>query len=358
MKTIPAIIFVCSLLLIGCSTENKETTVNISFKNEMYVPYTPVRNQGSTQSCWAYTMSSLVESERLISHKDTVSLSVMYILRHKYLEHFYSHYYSKGKDIVRGGSLGHTYLSLYDKMGAIPDSIYRGIKGGVKRHDHKKLVKNLKLLANKAVKEKDLQKYVLKAENLLDETLGKIPATFIYKGQTYTPVSFADTLGFNPHNYIELTSFTHHPFYEWFVMEVPDNWEHEKFYNIPVVELEKITRDVLENGRSVAWDGDISEKGFNPREGVATFPASDVSQEMRQMEFDTFATTDDHMMHIIGTADGSDGKFYYILKNSWGKVGPYKGLLYMSEDYFRAKTISVVVPKEHINLQGNGPQLH
>ncbi len=336
------------LLLVACQPNKKVDFVKKKFVNECIIPHTSVRSQGQTQSCWAYTMASMMESERILTHNDTIRISVMYYMREKYLNHFINHYYTKSKDKVRGGSLGHTFLQLYKEIGAIPNEVYTGLRNGSIRHDHSKLVKELQKLADKAVKSKNLALYKEKAEKLLDETLGEVPETFVYNGITYTAKSFADSVGLNPSNYIELTSFSHHPFYKWFVLEVPDNWEHAVFYNLPIDEMEIIVREALSKGRTIAWDGDIHEAGFITGNGIATYHKTSVSQAERQKGFDTFETTDDHMMHIIGTANDEDGKFFYILKNSWGKYGPYKGLVYMSEDYFRAKTISVVVPKEYV----------
>ena len=335
----------CLILIIaGCKTSG-EAPVNIEFINETILPHTSVANQGRTQGCWAFSMASFIESERMISKGDTIRLSAIYQLREKYLQHFEHHYYTNGKDKVRGGSLGHTFFNILEKSGALPLEAYNGLKNGEKRYDHSQLLKTLQGYAKKAVKTNNLPLYKKKAEELLDETIGKVPQTFIYKGVEYTPQSFYDSLGLNPTDYIQLTSFTHHPFNSWFALEVPDNWEQEKFYNIPIDKLENVVRTALENGFTAVWDGDISEKGFYKRDGVALYPSTAITQEERQKGFDKHKTTDDHMMHIIGYAHDTTGKYYYIIKNSWGKYGKYKGLLYMSEDYFRAKTVSVVINK-------------
>lgn len=343
MKSIA--IFCLSLGLVACSPV-AEKPESIRFVHEHILPHTSVRSQGRTPTCWAYSMASMAESEILRHGNDTVRLSVMYFVREKYMKHFEHHYYSQGKEEINGGSLGHTFLNLWKEKGIVPNGAFTGLKDGSKVHDHSELMKELKRLAKKAVKSKNLSFYREKAEKLLDETLGEVPDTFIYKGMTYTPQSFADYIGFHADSYVEITSFTHHPFHHWFVLEVPDNWEHASFYNLPIDTLETIVRNTLLKGQTLVWDGDISEKGFNAQEGIALYSSSPVTQMERQKGFDCFETTDDHMMHIIGTAYDEQGKFYYILKNSWGKQGPYQGLIYMSEDYFRAKTVSVVIPKE------------
>lgn len=338
----------CGLCLVSCAPD-KEPTVVTKFTNDVLLPHTPVRNQGRTQTCWAYTMASLLESDRLALAKDTVQLSVMYIVRQKYMRQFELYYYSKGKHEIRNGSLGHTFLHLSEQDGLVPYENYKGHEEGAKFHDHRDLLKRLKTLAEDAVEAKNLSLYRAKAEALLDECLGKVPDKFYYRNEEYTPHSFADSLGMDTGRYVELTSFMHHPYYESFVLEVPDNWEHAPFYNVPLDSMETYVRNALQNGQTIAWDGDTSEEGFRVRSGVALYPHSSVTQEMRQQEFERFETTDDHMMHIIGTAHDEQDNFYYILKNSWGRIGPYQGLIYMSQDYFRAKTVSVVIPQEYVN---------
>ena len=331
------------LCLVGCSSD-KETFAELNFTNEILLPHTSVRNQGRTQTCWAYTMASMLESDLLTQRTDTIRLSVMYAVRQKYMRQFETYYYSIGREEIRGGSLGHTFLNVLKQEGAVPLEVYKGLQKTDKYPDHKSLLKELRNLAEKAVDQKNLFSYKQKAEELLDTYMGKVPERFIYRGKEYTSLSFADSLGIQPGYYIELTSFSHHPFYSWNVLEVPDNWEHALYYNVPIDTMETYVNHTLRNGRTVAWDGDISEKGFMPRVGIAIYPDTLITQETRQQEFEQFETTDDHMMHIIGIAHDESGKFYYILKNSWGKIGPYKGLLYMSREYFRAKTVSVVVP--------------
>lgn len=328
--------------LTACSTGKKEHVV-LNFTDDILLSHTPVLNQGRTQTCWAYTMASLLESDILAKSSDTLRISVMYAVRKKYMSQFDAYYYSKGKEEIRGGSLGHSFLNVVEKDGMVPYEHYVGRVEKDKYHDHRPLLKELRRLAEKSVEEKNLPLYRREAEVMLDDYMGKVPEHFVYGGKEYTPRSFADSLKHQA-RYIELTSFTHHPFYTWFSLEVPDNWEHSKFYNVPIDSLEAYVDQALRNGQTVAWDGDTSEDGFMPHAGMAVYPDSVVTQQDRQKGFEQFETTDDHMMHIIGMAHDESGKFYYILKNSWGRIGPYKGLIYMSREYFRAKTVSVVLP--------------
>ena len=332
-----------SVVWSACSEQGQTISFDYRFTNDIMLLHTPVKSQGRTQTCWAFTMASLLESEYLATHQDTIRLSVMYAVRQKYMRHLEQSYYSKGKDEIRGGSLGHTFLTDLKEMGCMPYEAYKGHLPDAKRHDHRKLVKEMKALVDKAVKQKDLHTLKQKANELFDQYLGKVLSSFDYKGKTYTPQAFAESLNINPSKYVELTSFTHHPFDECFVLEVPDNWEHASYYNVPLDSLEKYVVQSLENGKTVAWDGDTSEEGFMAQQGLALLPDSLVTQENRQQGFERFETTDDHMMHIVGMAHDEQGRRYYILKNSWGRVGPYKGLVYMSQNYFRAKTVSVVL---------------
>jgi bleomycin hydrolase len=162
-------------------------------------------------------------------------------------------------------------------------------------------------------------------------------------------MSFAKSLGINPDDYIEITSFTHFPFYSKGVLEIPDNWRMEQFYNVPLDEFMQIIDNALNTGYTIGWDGDISEEGFSNTNGVAIFPSANVTQDMRQKMFENFTTTDDHMMHITGISKDQNGNKYYITKNSWG-VGSNKlgGYLNMSEQYARAKTVFIFVNKNSI----------
>jgi len=190
--------------------------------------------------------------------------------------------------------------------------------------------------------------------------LGEIPESFEYKGTSYTPASFAASLGLNLDDYVEISSFNHHPFYETFVLEVPDNWVRGSVYNVPVEDLERIVDHTIRNGYTVAWAADL-DKGFNFTLGVGVVPPDnwdgktfkpgmepDITQERRQMEFNTFQTTDDHGMHLVGIAHDQDGNKYYLEKNSWGMGNQYKGYSYISAPYVKLKTTCIMVNKNGI----------
>ena len=332
--------------LAACGQSGEASPETRDFAVDTLYAHTPPMNQGRTSTCWAFASASLLESEWMARGGDTLRLSPMYAVRQKYLNQFDDYYYTRGKSGFRAGSLGHSFLRVWREDGLVPFAAYRGVGEGVRRYDHGRLLKELKRLADKAVDERDLPRYRRKAEAVLDDEMGAAPQRFVYQGREYTPRSFADSLGLDPDDYMELASFSHHPFHECFVLEVPDNWEHARYYNLPLDELEAAVRRALSGGYTVVWDGDVSEDSFSASAGIAVWPQRPVTQDMRQHGFEQFSTTDDHMMHIVGTARDEAGKFYYVLKNSYGRYGAKQGMLYMSEDYFRAKTVSVMLNRK------------
>ena len=356
------------------------------FTEVVTVPATSVKNQASTGTCWCFATSSFMESELLRQGKDTFDLSEMFIVRQKCNNQLQDNYIRQGKGNIGQGSLSHTFTNAYKQVGIVPEEVYCGINYDSDRHNHGEMVKYLQAIANTAVqsKQRSPQYYAL-VENLLDTYLGKLPETFTYKGKQYTPQSFASSLGLNMDDYVELTSFTHHPYYEQFILEVPDNWENASMYNLPLDELMQTMDYALNNGYSVCWDGDVSEKGFSFTNGVAInpevkrvedlsgtdrarfekldekgrleevfkfeqpYPEIVVTPEVRQQGFESFVTTDDHLMHITGITKDQNGTPYYITKNSWGTDrNKYNGYLNMSDSFVRAKTIYIMVHKDAI----------
>lgn len=345
MNRIPLAISL-ALCLTACSPTPPKPAKH-TFTDDIRCAYTLPLNQGRTSTCWAYGCASLLESEWLAAHPgDTVRLSPMYAVRQKYLKQFDAYYYSCGREEIRNGGLGHSFLRVLDEDGLLPLEAYRGRRPEIRMHDHRKLLKRLKTIAAEAVRHSDFAGGRTRAIALLDEQMGTVPDTFLYRGKRYTARSFADSLRFRADDYVQWTSFTHHPFYTSFILEAPDNWEHRPYFNLPLDELEQCVRRALAEGRTVVWHGDVSEEGFNARQGVAVWNEHPVTQQMRQQAFEHFLTTDDHIMHLVGTAHDEAGRFYYLLKNSYGRRGTYGGLIYMSEDYFRMKTLSVLLRKE------------
>jgi bleomycin hydrolase len=250
----------------------------------------------------------------------------------------------------------------------VPQEVYEGRRYGAPGHDHGELFALIQAAADALVERRTLSPVWPDAiDGILDAYLGPIPEQFTYRGRSYTPESFAEWLGLGPDEYVELTSFTHHPFNTWFAVEIPDNWARNKSYNVPLDDLMGVIDNALENGYSVDWDGDVSERSFCHGKGVAVLPlvpwesrSSEeqgqvcgvpqpeltVTPELRQQMFDNYSSTDDHLMHLVGIARDQNGTKYYVTKNSWGETGAEDGYVYMSEQYVRAKTVSIMVHRD------------
>lgn len=345
---------------------------------------TPVKNQAATGTCWCFATASFMESELLRMGKGTFDLSEMFIVRQKYMNQLQDNYLRGGKGNISQGSLSHTFMNAYRQVGIVPEEVYSGINYDSDTHNHSEMTRFMEAIAQVAVKTKTrTPEYYELVGSLFDIYLGKLPQTFIYQGKEYTPLSFAASLGLDMEDYVEITSFTHHPYYTKFAVEVPDNWEHQQMYNLPLDEMMETIDYALKNGFTVCWDGDVSEKGFSFTHGVAINPevkkvedlsgtdrarfeklvekASledvfkfdrpyleiQVTPEIRQTGFEAFVTTDDHLMHITGIARDQNGTKYYITKNSWGTDrNKFGGYLNMSESFVRAKTIYVMMHKD------------
>lgn len=356
------------------------------FTEVVTVPATPVKNQAATGTCWCFATTSFMESELLRMGKGTYDLSEMFIVRQKYMNQLQDNYLRRGNGNIGQGSLSHTFMNAYRQVGIVPEEVYTGINYDSERHNHSEMVRYMHAIADVAVKTKQRSpEYDKLIANLFDTYLGKLPEKFTYKGKEYTPKSFAESLGLNMDDYIELTSFTHHPYYVKFDVEVPDNWEHSLMYNLPLDEMMETVDYALTNGYTVCWDGDVSEKGFSFTNGVAInpevkkvedlsntdrarfeklgekerleevfkferpYPEIKVTPEVRQAGFESFVTTDDHLMHVTGITKDQNSTKYYITKNSWGTDrNKFGGYLNMSESFVRAKTIYVMVHKDAI----------
>lgn len=352
-KNILAATLALTSLLSFAQKKNDAAPVNkdeIIFKTLVGQKATSVKDQARTSTCWCFATTSFIESELLRMGKGEFDLSEMYIVRNNYTDRLKNNYLRQGKGNTDEGGQSHDWMKIFVQSGIVPDEVYPGLNYGSPKHNHQELNSYLKAVAQTSVDlKKESPQYNTIVSDILDAYLGKVPQSFTYKGVTYTPESFAQSLGINPSDYIEITSMTHFPFYTKGVLEVPDNWRMENFYNVPLDELIAIMDYALKNGYTVNWDGDTSEDGFSGRKGVALFPSANVTQELRQEMFENFTTTDDHMMHVTGIANDQNGNKYYITKNSWGpesnKTGGY---LNMSEQYVRAKTLFIMVNKNSI----------
>ena len=380
---------VMKLLILSCMLAFSASATfgqGYQFTEVVTVPATPVKNQAATGTCWCFATTSFMESELLRMGKGTYDLSEMFIVRQKYMNQLQDNYLRRGDGNIGQGSLSHTFMNAYRQVGIVPEEVYTGINYDSEKHNHSEMVRYMHAIADVAVKAKQRSsEYDKLIANLFDTYLGKLPEKFTYKGKEYTPKSFAESLGLNMDDYIELTSFTHHPYYVKFDVEVPDNWEHSLMYNLPLDEMMQTVDYALNNGYTVCWDGDVSEKGFSFTNGVAInpevkkvedlsntdrarfeklgekerleevfkferpYPEINVTPEVRQAGFESFVTTDDHLMHLTGIAKDQNGTKYYITKNSWGTDrNKFGGYLNMSQSFVRAKTIYVMVHKDAI----------
>ena len=352
-------VFVLAVLL-SCSDA---LWAQYEFTTEREIACTSVKNQARTATCWSYSTLSFLESELLRLGHPSHDLSEMFIVRNIYRDKALNYVLRQGKANFSQGSLSHDVLRAYTRGGIVPESVFSGLPDGQETHNHKELEAALRGLLEGVVESKRPSAQWLDAfDCILDTYLGTAPETFVVGEQQYTPEQFANSLPLVPDDYVTLTSFTHHPFYRSFILEIPDNYSNGSYYNVPLDDLQAVVDQALAAGYTVAWDGDVSEKGFNAKKGVAVLPVTPdredlfeqpgaevtVDQQNRQDNFMNYNTTDDHLMHLTGTATDQNGKRYYQVKNSWGELSTHGGFLYMSQPYFRMKTVGVMVHKDAI----------
>lgn len=381
------VIILSIILISGIAFAQKDTTAVDTFRFTTIKEnkITPVKNQASSGTCWSFSTIGFFESELLRLGKPEVDLSEMYVVHKSYSDKADKFVRMNGTiNFAAGGSFFDVIYAIKN-YGIVPDSEMSGLKYGEDKHRHGELddlteayVKTLIKNPNKKLSTAWKKGF----DGILDAYLGECPKEFSLNGKKFTPITYAQSLGLNMDDYVSLTSFTHHPFYSKFVIEIPDNWRWEESYNLPLNELMEVFDNAIDKGYCIAWGSDVSEKGFT-RNGVAVnpevkkenLPGSDqakwlnitqkemeekifkikgpqpevkVSQELRQKSFDNYETTDDHGMVIFGTAKDQNGTKYYLVKNSWGTDSKYKGIWYASESFVQHKTINILVHKDAI----------
>ncbi len=349
------------------------------------VEASPVKNQYRSGTCWSFASSSFVESEALKLGKPMVDISEMYVVRRTYEEKADSYVRMHGSTNFGGGGAVNDVIDIIEKYGAMPEEAYPGLNYGTTGHVHGELDKLLKAYVDVIISNPNRElSTAWKAgfNAILDTYLGTVPETFEFDGKTLTPAQYAEQyIGINHKNYAYISSFTHHPFNESFVLEIPDNWSKERYLNLPLDEMMKVIDNAIDKGYSVSWAADISEKGFSWKNGVAIVPETEIeelsgseklrweamtkeerqkqmfsfdspvpekiiTQELRQIEFDNYKTTDDHLMHIVGIYRDQNGTKYYKVKNSWGTEDhKYNGYLFASEAYVKLNTLGIAVNK-------------
>jgi len=311
-----------------------------------------VENQCKTGTCWSFATTSFIESEIIRKGNKAVDLSEMYNVRLTYPKKAESYVRFQGKQQFGPGGLSHDVLAIIEEYGIVPETAYSGFVNGSTEYDHSTLDEKLLAVVNDAV-QSPTGGYQENVNSMLDGEIGVVPAEFKYNGAAYTPASFRDAMKINAKEYVCLTSFAHHPFYSSFVLEVPDNWAKRAYYNLPLDEFQRVADFAIGKGYTIAWDADVSEKTFDATKGFAYVEVFQnepkIDQAKRQEAFDSFETTDDHLMHITGTGKDDKGNAYYIVKNSWGTEGLANGgFQYISSSYFRYKTVCMIVHKDAI----------
>ncbi len=370
------------------STEVKKDSVEgFQFTTVDSVPITRVKDQHRSGTCWAFSTLGFLESEVLRIKGKEVELAPMFVVsktlidRATYCVRLYNE-----PNFAEGGS-AYDVIYCMEHYGLVPKEAMPGIRYGWTEADTLPVFSELSAVAkgylNGLTKQKKLTPVWREGlQAVYDTYLGKCPEEFVYEGKKYTPQSFVKSLGLNASDYVSITSYTHHPFYERFALEVPDNWRMDQMYNVPMEEMMRIIDNAIANGYTLAWGADVSEIGFT-RKGIGVMPddangadltGSDmakwvgmtkdkqkeeltkkplpektITQQMRQDAFDNWETTDDHGMQIFGTAKDQNGKRYYMVKNSWGTVkSDYKGIWYISEAFMQYKTNDILVHKNAI----------
>jgi bleomycin hydrolase len=337
---------------------------------------TEVKNQAHSGTCWSYATNSFVESEMLRKGKTSVDLSEMFVVRQVYLDKGEKYVRLEGHlNFAQGGALPDVMYVL-KKYGAVPQEVYQGLNYGESKNKHDELENVLKGMLDAVIKNpngKLSTAWKPAFEASLNAYLGAFPEKFNYNGKSYTPRTFADNVvGINPDDYIQLTSFSHQPFYSQVFIEVPDNWAWGVSYNLPLDEMQAAVNNAINNNYTVSWAADVSEKGFSLKNGVAIVPNKTfddmskeekesmfdgpkeemkINQAIRQLAYDNYETTDDHAMHITGKAKDVNGNEYYLVKNSWGdRENDFRnGYLFVSDSFFRYKTISVLLHKDALS---------
>lgn len=385
MKKIFSLVAVACMATVAVMAQEKKED-GYKFTDQKILKYTPVQNQASSGTCWSFSGTAFLESEILRLKGEEVNLSEMYIVRCALLDKADKYVRMHGKVNFSAGGATHDVMNAVKKYGALPEEVYTGLNYGTTSHRHAEMEKVLEGYLNGIIENPN--KTLSTAwrpgfEAVLDAYLGKVPEKFSYKGKEYTPETFAQLLGLNMDDYISFTSFTHHPFYEQFAVEVPDNWAWGLSYNVPIDEFAELFSNAINNGFTIYWASDVSEKGFAYNKGFAVIPDADITimsdseksrwtaltdgekerelykldrpgaekkitQELRQVAFDNYETTDDHGMQIVGTATDQIGNKYYKVKNSWGTEQVYGGFFYASEPFVLYKTTNMVIHKDAI----------
>jgi bleomycin hydrolase len=367
LSSLPFLLFASGLF--AQMAQQTQTFQKPEFFDIKTVKATPVKNQAMTGTCWCFSTTSLLESDEIRRDKQEIDLSEMFTVRNIYIEKAKNYILRQGHTQFGEGGLSHDMIRAIANYGAVPEVVYSGLLNGQNQHNHQQLITKLQAYLDALLKKQPISSNWLDGFNqILDEHLGTVPKEFSFDGKKYTPLSFAkEVLHFNASDYVSLTSFTHQPYYSSFVLQVPDNFANGSFYNLPLNELMNVAKDAVGKGYSVAWDTDVSNDGFSMETGLALnldpskrYSKSTLSlntsempydANIRQQLYENLTTQDDHLMHIVGVEKSKDGKTFFVVKNSWGAIGPFEGYINVSEAYFGINTISIVLPKAALSKE-------
>ena len=367
------------------NTENS----NYSFKKIYHYEATPVQSQGNTGTCWSFSALSFFESEMIrIGIKNAPVLSHMFVVRKAYEMKADKFIRMDGKINFAEGGAFHDIPLVINQFGIVPYDVYNGLNGTT-TYNHSTMFNALNTIVQNTLKlvgkpEGISLDWKNQFQTTLDKSLGKDPNEFVWNDKKYTPSTFATSIGLNMDNYVSLTSFTNHAPYKKCQLAIQDNWAWGDSYNVSLDDLVTCVKNALEKGYTVAWGADVSEKGFSFKNGLAIVPENlasievkgtdnknfsdagadrvsnaflnpskemKITPEVRQLGYDNKTTTDDHGMHIVGMYKDQNGSDYFLVKNSWGTSNYPKGYLYVSEAYFRYKTINIFIHKEAIDKE-------
>ena len=370
-------------LVVSASAQEKK---GYQFTDVKVVKGTSVKNQFRSGTCWCFSGLSFLENEIMRAGGEEMDLSEMWIVRNIYFEKAVKYVRLHGHLNMAVGGAFHDVTKGIEKYGIVPQEVYEGLNYGTDKPVFGEIDAILKAYVEAVVQNKNKKLTTAWKDGLnaiLDTYFGKMPETFTYKGKEYTPHSFAESLPIKMSDYVFVTSYTHHPFYEQYIVEVPDNWMWEKAYNVPLDELMQIVDNALANNYSVGWAADVSEKGFHRTKAIGIVPEDNIesmsgteaerwgrlsaqerqrelysfdkpvkekkiTQQMRQEAFDNYENTDDHGMVIEGLATDQLGNPFYKVKNSWDVRPPYEGYYYFSRPYVEYKTMEIMVNKNAI----------
>lgn len=377
-----------SMLASGQEQKEGDKEKGYQFTPIKEIQVTSVKDQHRSGTCWSFSGLGFLEAEMLRLGKPSTDLSEMFVVYHAYQDKASKYVRLHGNLNFGAGGAFHDVTNVIKKYGIVPEEVYNGLNYGEEKHVHgefdRVLLENVKAVVDNPNK-KLTTAWREGISSTLNNYLGELPQKFNYQGKEYTPQSFArEYTGLKMDDYVEISSYTHHPFYSKFIIEVPDNWSWDEVYNVPMNEMEEIIDNSINTGFTVAWAADVSEKGFaTSQKGVAVIPVVDktnmtdaeigkwekmsdklkneelyklakpgpektITQELRQIDFDNYQTTDDHGMLIVGTAKDQLGNLYYKVKNSWGEYNDYNGYFFASKSYTNYKTMSIMVHKDAI----------